>query len=135
MTESLLAWGRATWPCSSGSSLWSTTSFAFSYGGTWAREGPGQHPLEATALVNEAVLRLFDVNRVQGETARTSSRCGAAMRRVLVDHVRARGNKKRGGRDKGLAGRGARGFHERGQDLVALDAVLADLSRWSHPET
>ena len=35
----------------------------------------GGHSLQATALVNEAYLRLIDVQHVTGRTGPTSSRC------------------------------------------------------------
>jgi RNA polymerase sigma factor (TIGR02999 family) len=61
------------------------------------RERAG-HTLQATALVNEAYLRLVDINRVEWQN-RTHffAIAGRQMRRVLVDAARARGNQKRGG--------------------------------------
>lgn len=56
------------------------------------------HTLGATALVHEAYARL-----VGGESALLSDRAGffhaaaEAMRRILVEHARARGRQKRGG--------------------------------------
>lgn len=60
------------------------------------REGAG-HTLQPTALVHEAYLRLVDQKRVQWE-GRTQFFAIAArvMRRVLVDHARARLAGKRG---------------------------------------
>jgi len=61
------------------------------------RESPG-HTLQPTALVNEAYLRLVDQ-----KTARWQNRAqfyGVAaqlMRRILVDHARAKHAEKRGG--------------------------------------
>ena len=61
------------------------------------REGAG-HTLQPTALVHEAYLRLVDQKRVRWE-GRTQFFAVAArvMRRVLVDHARARLAGKRGG--------------------------------------
>ncbi|MFN7914578.1 MAG: sigma-70 family RNA polymerase sigma factor [Vicinamibacterales bacterium] len=62
-----------------------------------ARERKG-HSLQPTALVNEAYLRLIDVNGVSWQD-RTHFLAIAArlMRRVLVDHARTRLARKRGG--------------------------------------
>jgi RNA polymerase sigma factor (TIGR02999 family) len=61
-----------------------------------AREKPG-HTLDATALVHEAWLRLAggQVFESRSYFFRASAE---AMRRILVDHARARGADKRGGR-------------------------------------
>jgi RNA polymerase sigma factor (TIGR02999 family) len=61
------------------------------------RERAG-HTLQPTALVNEAYLRLVDVNRVEWQGRRHFFGVSARiMRRVLVDLARARGYQKRGG--------------------------------------
>ncbi len=61
------------------------------------RERPG-HTLQATALVNEAYLRLVDIHRIQWRDRVHFFAVGARiMRRILVDHARAKGNAKRGG--------------------------------------
>jgi RNA polymerase sigma factor (TIGR02999 family) len=61
------------------------------------RERSG-HTLQATALVNEAYIRLIDVNRVQWQN-RTHFLAVAAqtMRRILVEFARQRRRQKRGG--------------------------------------
>jgi RNA polymerase sigma factor (TIGR02999 family) len=66
-------------------------------GAYMARERPG-HTLQPTALVNEAFLRLVDVQGVRWLGRAHFFGIGARlMRRVLVDHARARGFQKRGG--------------------------------------
>lgn len=56
------------------------------------------HSLQATALVNEAFLRLVDVRRVDWQNrAHFLAMSARLMRRVLVDLARARGAEKRGG--------------------------------------
>lgn len=62
-----------------------------------SREQPG-HTLSSTALVHEVYLRLVDQRRVRWEN-RTHFFGAAAhiMRRVLVDHARAKTAAKRGG--------------------------------------
>jgi RNA polymerase sigma factor (TIGR02999 family) len=66
-------------------------------GAYMARERQG-HTLQPTALVNEAFLRLVDAQDVpwQGR-AHFFGLAARLMRRVLVDHARARGFQKRGG--------------------------------------
>src|SRR5450631_2224239 len=60
------------------------------------RERAG-HSLQATALVNEAYLRLVDIRRVDWQNrAHFFAVSARLMRRVLVDHAR-RQNLKRGG--------------------------------------
>jgi len=56
------------------------------------------HTLQATALVNEAYLRLIDVRRVQWQNRTHFFAMSARlMRRILVDFARARQYQKRGG--------------------------------------
>ena len=88
------------------------------------------HSLQATALVNEAYLRLVDVRRVQWkDRAHFLAMSARVMRRVLVDHARARAGQKRGGAaarvtlvdDMG-------GTDERHHDVLALDDALTALA-------
>lgn len=56
------------------------------------------HSLQATALVNEAYLRLVDAQAVPWRDRNHFMAVAArAMRRILVDHARARRYQKRGG--------------------------------------
>jgi RNA polymerase sigma-70 factor (ECF subfamily) len=60
-------------------------------------ERPG-HSLQPTALVNEAYLRLVDLQRVRWQDrAHFFAMSARLMRRVLVDVARAKGYQKRGG--------------------------------------
>jgi RNA polymerase sigma factor (TIGR02999 family) len=66
-------------------------------GAYMARERTG-HTLQPTALVNEAFLRLVDAQDVRWQgRAHFFGIAARLMRRVLVDHARARGFQKRGG--------------------------------------
>lgn len=61
------------------------------------RERAG-HSLQATALVNEAYLRLIDAKRVHWrDRAHFLAISARLMRQVLVDYARSRGYQKRGG--------------------------------------
>jgi RNA polymerase sigma factor (TIGR02999 family) len=62
-----------------------------------ARERP-DHTLQTTALVNEAFVKLVDARRLPWQDrAHFLGIAARLMRRVLVDHARARGFAKRGG--------------------------------------
>lgn len=62
-----------------------------------ARERKG-HTLQTTALVNEAFVRLVDARSIPWQDrAHFLGIAARLMRRVLVDHARARGYQKRGG--------------------------------------
>jgi len=62
------------------------------------RERP-DHTLQATSLVNEAYLRLIDVNRVEFQNrAHFLALAAQMMRRILVEFARHRQRQKRGGR-------------------------------------
>jgi RNA polymerase sigma-70 factor (ECF subfamily) len=89
------------------------------------------HTLQATALVNEAYLRLLDVQQVNWQNrAHFLAMSARLMRRILVDFARSKGYQKRGGGavkvtfDEGLPVAA-----EPAQDLVALDDALEALAR------
>lgn len=88
------------------------------------------HPLQTTALVHEAYLKLIDGNRVRWQN-RTHFFSVAAqlMRRVLVDLARTRGAQKRGGDVAQLPFDEARDApSKRRTDFVALDDALTSLA-------
>jgi RNA polymerase sigma factor (TIGR02999 family) len=63
--------------------------------GHMANEGP-DHTLNATALVHEVYLRLVGDQPFEGR-GHFFAAAAEAMRRILVEHARARGRLKRGG--------------------------------------
>jgi len=72
-------------------------------GDALGRESPG-HTLSATALVHEVYLRLIDQRRVRWENrAHFFGAAAHIMRRVLVDHARAKTAAKRGGSSTKIA--------------------------------
>jgi RNA polymerase sigma-70 factor, ECF subfamily len=98
--------------------------------GYMRRERP-EHTLQTTALVNEAFLRLTDARRIRWQDrAHFLGISARLMRRVLVDHARARGYRKRGGGaqrvtlDEGLVA-----LPEPGLDVLALDRALEALAK------
>ena len=92
-------------------------------------ERPG-HTLQATALVNEAYLRLIDLKRIEWhDRAHFLGMASRMMRRILVDSARARHNQKRGGGQPKLSLDEALEVpHAPGQDFVALDDALEALA-------
>ena len=88
------------------------------------------HSLQATALVNEAYVRLVDAQRIRWQDrAHFLAMSARLMRRVLVDHARARGYQKRGGGAvKVTLIEAMGGSDERPHDLVALDDALNALA-------
>jgi RNA polymerase sigma factor (TIGR02999 family) len=92
-------------------------------------ERPG-HTLQATALVNEAYLRLIDVKQVQWQNrAHFFAMSSRLMRRILVDFARSRHYQKRGGgAQKVTFDEALVVSDERGGDLLALDDALVALA-------
>src|SRR5262249_23371883 len=94
------------------------------------QENPG-HTLQPTALVHEAWLRLIDQARVDWRN-RAQFFCLAAqmMRRILVDHAKAKHREKRGGDTVKLSLDEVINLsQERAADLLALDNALDELAR------
>ena len=90
------------------------------------------HSLQATALVNEAYLRLVDAQDVRWQD-RTHFLAVSAriMRHILVDHARARRYQKRGGEmDRVTFDEALVVTNEPSQDFVALDDALEALARF-----
>lgn len=89
------------------------------------------HTLQTTALLNEAYLKLIDSQKVNWQNrAHFFAVSAQLMRRILVDHARARRCEKRGGDGYNLPLDEA--FFvpkEPGQDVVALDDALKDLEK------
>ncbi|MGI8961040.1 MAG: sigma-70 family RNA polymerase sigma factor [Bryobacteraceae bacterium] len=93
------------------------------------RERP-DHTLEGTALVHEAYLRLIDQRQVEWRSRSHFFALAAELiRRILVDHARARVAAKRGGPNYKLSLDDAMASaEEKDLDLVALDDALEALA-------
>jgi RNA polymerase sigma factor (TIGR02999 family) len=95
------------------------------------RHESATHSLQPTALVHEAYLRLVDIRQVEWQDrAHFFSVASTLMRRVLVEHARAKRARKRGGGEDTLW------FDEasmpspgRSPEIVALDDALNHLAR------
>ncbi len=91
-----------------------------------------EHSLQATALVNEAYVRLVGGKPVPWQDrAHFLAVSARVMRRILVDHARAKHYQKRGGHaarvtfDEALVV-----AEERSPDFVALDDALTALAQF-----
>jgi RNA polymerase sigma factor (TIGR02999 family) len=95
-------------------------------------EPPGQ-TLQATALVHEAYLRLVgEQNQDWTGRAHFFRTAAEAMRRILIDHARAKKSEKRGGRQRRVDLEEAVVSHRENcgpDDLIALDGALAKLAQ------
>jgi len=97
----------------------------------YLRRERSNHTLQATALVNEAYLRMVDQRKVVWrDRGHFLAVAAQAMRRILVDHARSRNSRKRGGpvenlplEDVMLAASG-----EDEVDVIALDEALSRLA-------
>ena len=132
ITELLLAWGKgdhAALEALTAEVQHELHRLATHY---MAGERPG-HVLQATALVNEAYVRLVDWRLVEWKSrAHFFGVAASLMRRVLVDHARSVGRSKRGGNALEVS------LSEvdsepppRAVDTVALDDALRELENIS----
>jgi RNA polymerase sigma factor (TIGR02999 family) len=94
------------------------------------------HTLQPTALVHEAFMRLVDQSRVDWKGRTHFYAVGAeAMRRILIDHARARGRGKRGGEWQRVVledAEAAQDLHD--IDLAALHDALETLATLSEQQ-
>jgi RNA polymerase sigma factor (TIGR02999 family) len=104
--------------------------------GYMRREHPG-HTLQATALVNEAYLRLLEVKNVDWQDrVHFLAVAARTMRRILVDAARMRASAKRGGHLERVQHSSAVDFDrlpatgtDRAMEFCALDEALNSLSQ------
>lgn len=94
------------------------------------RERP-EHTLQATALVNEAYVRLMGQEKDWQNRSHFFAVAAQVMRRVLVDYARSHRAGKRGGAFEKIAiddlPLASEGFSDQ---IVALDDALSRLSEW-----
>ena len=88
------------------------------------------HTLQPTALVHEAYLRLIDQTQVEWQNrAHFFGVAAQMMRRILVDHAKAKHRDKRGGDAVKVSLDAALDYgHERAAEVVALDDALEALA-------
>jgi RNA polymerase sigma factor (TIGR02999 family) len=92
----------------------------------------GERGRQATALVNEAYVRLVDGTVVEWhDRAHFLAVAARIMRRILVDHARAQGARKRGGGDARVTFDEALVVTaEARENFVALDDALEALAKF-----
>lgn len=89
------------------------------------------HSLQATALVHEAYIRLVDWQTVSWQNrAHFFAVAAGVMRKILVDHARAKQAQKRDGGQKLELGEAVGLAAEREIDLIALDEALKNLAEF-----
>jgi len=98
----------------------------------YMRQERADHTLQPTALVHEAFLRLVGAGSGPGHFENRDhfiATAAVAMRRILVNHAKARDAQKRGGGRPMLALDSAvAAFDDSAIDLLALDAALDRLA-------
>jgi len=88
------------------------------------RHEESAHTLQATALVNEAYLRLVDQRRVEWRNrAHFFGVAAQLMRRILVDHARARQAAKRGGGQRAISLVDVESAHDSESDASAIEVL------------
>ena len=132
VTGLLLAWGRGD--ASAGEQLLPAIYAELHRQAARAmRREPGEHTLQATALVHEAYLRLVDQRRVEWRNrAQFFGVAAQTMRRILVDHARGQHAAKRGGGLQQItlndANQPAAGDSEDSMNVLALHEALDRLA-------
>jgi RNA polymerase sigma factor (TIGR02999 family) len=97
---------------------------------SYMRQERTGHTLQSTAVVHEAFIRLIDQNVEWKSRAHFFAIAAKMMRRILVDHARAKSTSKRGaGMPRVSLDEQAMESQERRVDLVALDEALEHLGR------
>ncbi len=94
------------------------------------RQERKNHTLQATALVNEAYMKLVDQRRAQWrDRLQFFAVASGIMRRILADHAKSNGRQKRGGGwcRITLADVAVQDAGRRGIDVAALDDALGKL--------
>jgi RNA polymerase sigma factor (TIGR02999 family) len=91
------------------------------------------HTLQPTALINEAYLRLAKVSEDTPSYENKDhfvATAAVVMRRILVNHAKAKKTQKRGaGKPLLQLAEVTEAFDQRSVDLVALDAALVELEQ------
>jgi RNA polymerase sigma-70 factor, ECF subfamily len=129
ITELLLAWSGGD-----GEALEKLTPLVYQelrrLAGAYLRRERSNHTLQPTALAHEAYLKLIDQQNVSWQNrAHFFGVAAQLMRRILVDHARARLAEKRGGVDQRFSLDDA--IHlsdQRANEVVALDETLKTLA-------
>lgn len=87
------------------------------------------HTLQATALVNEAFMRLADIKIEYKDSSHFLAMASKTMRRVLVDHARKKKSAKRGGNIRDLTLDDNAVMAPSAPDILDLDNALDELAK------
>jgi RNA polymerase sigma factor (TIGR02999 family) len=95
------------------------------------------HTLQATALANEAYIRLINYREMQWQDrAHFFAVAAQLMRRILIDHARSHNYAKRGGAQQRLSLSKADRFTDKPDvDLIALDDALKTLAEMNEQQS
>jgi RNA polymerase sigma factor (TIGR02999 family) len=93
----------------------------------YMRAERGDHTLQATAVVHEAFLRLIQANVALQDRAHFFALASRLMRRVLVDHAKARSRIKRNSGTREIVTADADALPATNFDVIALDDALESL--------
>ena len=98
--------------------------------GYYMRRQRPDHTLQATALVNEAYLKLIDAKQVNWKSrAYFIAAAAQAMRHILIDHARSKQRVKHGeGVYKVSLDQASDVAEVQAADLIALDEALVEMS-------
>lgn len=96
--------------------------------GHYLRSERPEHTLQATALVNEAYIRLVDMNVSWQDRAHFFAIAARLMRRLLVDHARAHHRAKRESGPKISLDDVLEVSNQPASEIVALDEALQRLA-------
>lgn len=101
--------------------------------GAFLRSERPNHTLQATALVNEAYIRLVQQDQPEWNSrAHFTAVAARYMRQILVDYARKRKSAKRGSGDPVFSlEEAAIAIPQRGENLLDLDEALSELNRLS----
>jgi RNA polymerase sigma factor (TIGR02999 family) len=91
-------------------------------------ESPG-HTFRPTALVNEAYLKLAAQRTELHDRSKFLAVASRAMRHILVDHARAQGRQKRGGRPRKVTLNEMTAVGQSDLDLLDLEQALTKLEQ------
>lgn len=99
----------------------------------YLRRERSEHTLQPTALAHEAYLKLIDQQRVRWQNrAHFYGIAAQAMRRILVDHARARRAEKRGGEGAMVSlDEAVDVSDQQAGQLLALDEALKSLAAFA----
>ena len=97
----------------------------------YMRRENAAHTLQATALVNEAFIRLADVDVNWQDKKHFMSVASKTMRRILVDHAKNKNAiKRKTNKERVTFEEGVVPYYQATEDLIVLDDLLEKLAQF-----